>query len=251
MMDAMSNRSKSFKKATRGERGSIRPRFTAVAVIAPVVLGLAGCAGIGGTTYGTGESQEAALLRDVTSGFGIIPDDREKEPIDYSARAGLVLPPDGAPLPAPQKSASALAFANSANWPQDPDMLRMLYQERLSNMTEQDRKEFLAYIRTLPPEQRNAIIKNNSSSAAFARTIEEPDRTKASRAEIAEYERQVQERLALIREQRDLGVKGRKYLTEPPERFTELTPEVEREIALLEAEQAKESRGGLRSLWPF
>jgi hypothetical protein len=222
----------------------------AFALAAPLTLGLSACSGIGGTTYGTGESQEAALLDDVTSGLGIIPK-TQKDPIDYSARAGLVLPPEGTALPAPEDG-SRVASSAAANWPQDPDRLRKLYHERMETMTEAERQRLLAAIRRLPPEQRDEIIKNDPRATSFANQIKEPDPMTASAAELAAYEKQVQERKALIRLKNGEGVKGRQYLTQPPERFTQTTPEIEREMAKIDPEkQNKEKKGLFSKIWPF
>ena len=222
----------------------------ALALVAPLTLGLAACSGIGGTTYGTGESQEAALLDTVTSGLGIIPKEK-KDPINYSARAGLVLPPKGTALPAPQ-DASRSASSAATNWPQDPDKLRKLYHERMENMTEAERQQLLAAIRRLPPEQRDEIIKNDPRATNFAKQIKEPDPMTASAGELAAYEKQVQERKSLIRIKNGKGVKGRQYLTQPPERFTETTPEIEREMAKIDpTSKKKEKKGLFGKIWPF
>jgi hypothetical protein len=81
----------------------------AAALLAALALG--GCSST--STYGTGESPEVAIFREMTGGM-LSP---RKEPVVYQPRAPLVLPPSAAQLPAP---APAAEVAN-AQWPDDPD----------------------------------------------------------------------------------------------------------------------------------
>ncbi|WP_319531044.1 hypothetical protein [uncultured Cohaesibacter sp.] len=234
--------------STNGENGfsaSGKSGLILIGLLAP--LGLAACSGVGGTTYGTGVSQEQALLEDVSSLAGSLGGGEKKAPIDYQTRAGLVLPPDTTRLPPPQDGNKQVA--NTAEWPTDPDELRKLYNERTANMTDKEREELLAAIRRLPPEQRDSIIKNNTKSADFANQVEQPGLRASAQAK-ADYERQVKERLALIRLQNGESVKGRQYLTQPPERFTEVSPEVQQELAKIDPEKEKD-KPFLRKLWPF
>jgi hypothetical protein len=82
-----------------------------LAAAALAATGLAGC--IQTSTYGTGQSPEMAIFRELSGGFGA----QKKEPIVYQPRAPLVMPPANDGLPAPVETA---ATANAA-WPQDPD----------------------------------------------------------------------------------------------------------------------------------
>lgn len=227
-------------------------RLATLAMIGAASMTLAACSSLGGTTYGTGKSQEAELLKTVTSGFGLFDDDEKKAPIDYSARGGLVLPPEGAPMPAPQNERQA-ANSVATDWPQDPDKLRALYRERLTNMTEKERASLIAEIRKLPKEQRDYIFKNDPRSTDFANQIEDIDYSKpVSPGKAKEYSRQVRERLALIKEANGGNSKGRKYLTQPPSRVTNVSPEVQQELDKLSTEEAKEEKkSALRRLWPF
>ena len=235
--------------ASESSFGSACKALKSLALLLPLSVSLTACAGIGGTTYGTGESQEAELLKDVTSGFGLLSGGEKKQPIDYSARAGLVLPPKGAALPQPQKRGQ-LASNAATNWPQDPDELRKLYQQKMANMTEAERKELLEIIRKLPPEQRNAIYKNDAS--AFAQAIEEPDYSKGiDIVKENEYRKQVLARRAIIENKLGTNTKGRKYLTQPPESITDVTPEVQREIDSLDPDEKKKDKNLLQRIWPF
>jgi hypothetical protein len=82
-------------------------------------LALAAASGLGGciqtSTYGTGESPEMAIFRELSGGFGA----PKKAPIVYQPRAPLVMPPatEQAALPPPVEP----AVVANANWPLDPD----------------------------------------------------------------------------------------------------------------------------------
>lgn len=226
-------------------------RFLSLGLIGAVAVGLSGCGGIGGTTYGTGVGQEEALVKDIT---GIAGDTSSRPPIDYSARPGLVLPPKDAALPTPEEAAKANAIVS--NWPQDPDKLRAAYNERMQNMTDREREALLAEIRKLPKAQRDAIFKNDPRSVAFANAIQDYDYGNGppTDAQSKEYSRQVRERIALIKQAN--GKKGmkRQYLTQPPEKYTELSPEVKRAMETAGQEEApkkKEGKGFFGRIWPF
>ncbi len=227
--------------------------LVALAVLGTMGMSLAGCSSMSSATYGTGETHEQELLNDVTGVFGMLPNDKKQTTIDYKARAGLVLPPQDAPLPNPNDKRNNPSYA-AADWPQDPDVLREIYNERMENMTDAEREQLLAAIRRLPPEQRDSIIKNNTASAKFAQQIKEPDYSKGpvSPYEQAEYDRQVKERLALIRGKTDGEKNKRNYLTQPPERFTDVPPEVAAEMDKLKQEEEKPGKKRFFSrLWPF
>nr|WP_321458129.1 hypothetical protein [uncultured Cohaesibacter sp.] len=224
-----------------------------LALLGAMGLTLAGCSGVTSTTYGTGETHEKELLDDVTGLLGVLPGHDKKGTIDYNARAGLVLPPEGAPLPDPRNKNDVPVFAK-ADWPQDPDVLRKAYTERMESMTDKEREQLLEAIRRLPPEQRDSIIKNNTASANFAKQIQEPnlDKGPANPYEQRRYDAEVKRRLALIRAQKE-GEKGKRtYLTQPPERFTEMSPEVASEIQTLkQQEKTTEKKSFFSRLWPF
>lgn len=92
-------------------KGSAIPaaHWLLAALVAPALF--AGCSPT--ATYGTGQSPEIALFREVTGG---ILGSRKKESIDYQPRAPLVMPP-AQQLPEPVETASAA----SPDWPGDPD----------------------------------------------------------------------------------------------------------------------------------
>jgi hypothetical protein len=84
---------------------------------AAVAAALAAATALGGcmstANYGTGESPEVAIFREMTGGV-LSP---KKEPVVYRPRAPLVLPPSAGQLPAPAPPPEVA----SAQWPDDPD----------------------------------------------------------------------------------------------------------------------------------
>ena len=78
-------------------------------------MALSGC--VGGTTFGTGVSQEQQLLNDL-QGMMSFGSKKRKKPIDYSARPDLILLSQTAALPAPQEEESS---TSATNWPESPE----------------------------------------------------------------------------------------------------------------------------------
>jgi len=88
-------------------------RFRPLPLLA-LPIALAGCHP---ATYGTGESPEVAMFREMSGGF--LNKNEKKEPIDYHARAPLVLPSSAEQLPPPAESAQAA----TPDWPVDRNQL--------------------------------------------------------------------------------------------------------------------------------
>jgi len=88
-------------------------RFALPAAILAGALALSGC--VGGTTYGTGVSQEEQTLKDFYNMFTL---NRERKNIDYSARPDLIVPEDKAALPEPLEDGVA---TNDPAWPETPE----------------------------------------------------------------------------------------------------------------------------------
>ena len=84
-------------------------------VLGASVLALTGC--IGGTTYGTGVTQEAQLLKDL-EGMITFGTRKSKVRIDHTARPDLVMPSKTAALPIPHDQESS---SSNANWPESPE----------------------------------------------------------------------------------------------------------------------------------
>jgi hypothetical protein len=218
-----------------------------------LAFGLSACAnGIGGTTYGTGVSQEEALLNDIQGIAAVSDSDTKQKDIDYSSRPGLVVPPSASSLPAPSNTAETGRLVAASDWPQDPDLLRQAYHKRLETMNEQERKALLEAIRRLPPEQRAYIIKNDPRVTSFTQ-IEEPDYKEPGK--LKEYNQKVRERVAAINAAngKTTDKYKRKYLTQPPEKYRQHSPEVQRELDKVAVEGIEEKKsGGLFSkIWPF
>jgi hypothetical protein len=76
-------------------------------------LALSGC--VGGTTYGTGVSQEEQTLKDVYTMFNLKP---ESKKIDYSPRPDLIVPENKQALVEPIDSA---ATSTNVEWPETPE----------------------------------------------------------------------------------------------------------------------------------
>jgi hypothetical protein len=87
--------------------------FTAFAFAGFAALALSGC--VGGTTYGTGVSQEEQTLKDVYTMFNLKP---ESKKIDYSPRPDLIVPENRQALVEPIDSA---ATASNVAWPETPE----------------------------------------------------------------------------------------------------------------------------------
>ena len=84
------------------------------------MLALTACSSSGSLgTFDDAGSFEQDLLGGFFGADAIVGGE-EEEPIDYSARAPLVIPPDQAQLPAPQEANAAPA----GNWPVDADQAR-------------------------------------------------------------------------------------------------------------------------------
>ncbi|HAT85270.1 hypothetical protein [Cohaesibacter gelatinilyticus] len=218
-----------------------------------LAFGLSACAnGIGGTTYGTGVSQEEALLNDIQGIAAVSSGDKNQAQIDYSSRPGLVVPPQSSQLPNPLNASNTGRLVNAADWPKDPDLLRKAYHQRLETMNDQERKALLEAIRRMPPEQRAYIIKNDPRVTSFTQ-IEEPDYREPGK--LKEYNQKVRERLAAINAAngKSGGKYKRKYLTQPPEKYRQHSPEVQRELdkVAVEGPEEKESKGLFSKLWPF
>jgi hypothetical protein len=84
-------------------------------VLGASALALTGC--VGGTTYGTGVTQEAQILKDLRGmiSFG---SKKTKTSIDHSARPNLVMPSKTAALPVPLDQESS---SSNVNWPESPE----------------------------------------------------------------------------------------------------------------------------------
>lgn len=88
-------------------------RFSMAGAMAFSALALSGC--MGGTTYGTGVSQEEQTLKDVYTMFNL---QGEKKNIDYSPRPDLIVPDNKQALVEPLDNGST---TSNAQWPETPE----------------------------------------------------------------------------------------------------------------------------------
>ncbi|MEC9343831.1 MAG: hypothetical protein VYD64_08285 [Pseudomonadota bacterium] len=109
----MSIRTKSIKtKLIRANTGTLRMTGTGIVALA-CALSLSAC--IGGTTYGTGVSQEKQTFDDVYNMFTL---KKKRRNIDYSARPDLIVPENTAALPEP---IDVEAATSNPDWPETPE----------------------------------------------------------------------------------------------------------------------------------
>lgn len=175
-----------------------------ITACAGAALVLTGCSG---TTYGTGVTQESQLVSDV-AGLVTLGSRQKKDPIDYSARPGLVKAPSNGQLPPPVESAESRA----GYFPQNPEERRQALRREAGNAD-----ETLARGGQLSPElqaardesRRRAVLEDRRAR----NRITQKDDTE-SYQEIVE-KREAYEAQKVRRE----GVSSptaRKYLTQPP-----------------------------------
>lgn len=165
---------------------------------------IAGCTGT--STYGTGKTQEAQLLQDVTGILSIGGGGDKKKRIDYSARPRLVKPPKVDTLPAPAEQISDQA----GYFPTNPEEQRQVNLEAVRRADETGGE--------LPPE----VIAARRDSAARQTTALSnpyPDRTPHVDPSLTR-----KQRAEFLKQKAELGggLSGsapRKYLTQPPAEY--------------------------------
>ncbi len=152
---------------------------------------LGGC--ISSSTYGTGEAPELAIFREATGGLA----GPAKERPDYKPRSPLVMPPS-ADLRPPE---AAAASANPA-WPTDPDKNRT-------------RATGVAAIL-----QANAQ-EGSSAAAAPAPRLRSGIRDEAPQPTLEEDIEAARTFQGGVTDISGVGVRERRYLTDPPEEYRE------------------------------
>jgi len=187
------------------------------AALLTVAVALGGCETT--STYGTGESPELAILREVTGGLGA----PKPEPIDYQPRAPLVLPPSTAQLPAPVETAETA----DAQWPgasDAPSGSRFGSEKPGDDISQEDYRRLkpLARMadarRSLPNDDDNPvydIFDNRNARDEFKAAIDDAE---------------------------GVGRTGRRYLTDPPEAMREPAA-----TAPVEFEEIEKKRTGFLS----
>ncbi|MHA1158085.1 MAG: hypothetical protein ACTSP2_04990 [Alphaproteobacteria bacterium] len=107
---------------------SLTGRFWTAPLLVVAAFIMAGC---NGTTYGTGRSPGMQTLKDF-AGLAALGGDKE-EPIDYSARAPVVAPPDASALPPP----GGATRIGSTDWPDDPDVRAERIRQQVAVQSQQ------------------------------------------------------------------------------------------------------------------
>jgi hypothetical protein len=178
--------------------GRVGPSILPLAALS-LAAGLGGC--MNATTYGTGENPSIAMFSEVMGGIGKKPE----EPIEYQARAPLVMPPaSGGALPQPVDVASA----EGVDWPGEP---LGPVEPRWGDGNPTDDVNPAEYRRLQPlaelqPERdpNERIVVNDERGSMYE--ILDRDANRAFSAAVAEAE----------------GIPSeRRYLTDPPDTYRE------------------------------
>ncbi|MFK7902396.1 MAG: hypothetical protein AB8B49_06095 [Nitratireductor sp.] len=174
---------------------------------------LTGC--VGGTTYGTGVTQEEQTLTDVSEMLTL---QKKRKVIDYSARPDLVVP-DNKTLVDPVQQASAIS---DPDWPESPEQ-RIARIRAAAEEAKATRQTQLAFDRS----KKVAGVDNAKLDAGVEAPIGQgvpnyscdPDGLVMRKCTTDEISRAVQAERKLAK----LGSnQKRKYLTDPPTKY--LTP---------------------------
>ncbi len=202
---------------------SVRFGKLAVALCASAFL-LSGC--VGGTTYGTGVTQEAQLLQDL-EGMMSFGSKKKKARIDYSARPDLVLPAQTAALPSPLETESS---TSNTNWPENPEA--RLARIRGEAEVADERSGALSL-----KEQRRQKTGIKIARSGF----DAPDLDRDGHAAIKSLKDGTYKNVKQLKAQYAYS-KGpsRKFLTEPPVEYrTPATTAVAGDLGISEAEKEK------------
>jgi hypothetical protein len=186
-------------------RHSDRAKGRAVTVgggLLACALVLSGC--VGGTTYGTGVSQEEQTINDL---YNMLSLRTPKKAIDYSARPDLIVPEDKADLPEPVDTAATTA---NPQWPETPE-------ERIARVREQageidPRTGDYSLQEQLRPKEGIGIEGVHGQNKRIAGVTDRDGIPVLYRGES-------EARQDVIRAKSDLNLSSgqtRKYLTEPP-----------------------------------
>ena len=219
---------------------------TAAALTVVASMALAGC--VGGTTYGTGVSQEQQTLDDVYNMFTL---KRNRNNIDYTPRPDLIVPENTAALPEPLDSETT---TSNPEWPETPE-------ERIARIQAQ-----AGEIDPRSGEYSTEEQRRRKEGIAIERTGAEkkfiPGRTDRDGNPILfNGERSRADRAAVLKRKAELAPSvgaTRRFLTEPPIEYrtpADTAPSgaeayTEEELAerkRLEEEAEKRDQAGLKS----
>jgi hypothetical protein len=171
-----------------------------------LLLAVAASGCIGGTTYGTGVSQEEQTMKDITNMFTLR---KDRKNIEYAPRPDLVVPENRQNLPEPLDSEVAEA---NPQWPESPEQriarIRAAAEDGLTASGEMSLEERLR-------KKEGINIETRRVNGEFI-----PGRTDRDGVEIMFPGGNNEEvRKAVLERREQLGVStgpNRKYLTEPP-----------------------------------
>lgn len=186
----------------------------AAALIAATALG--GC--MSTADYGTGESPEVAIFREMTGGM-LSP---KKEPVVYKPRAPLVLPPSAGSLPAPVPAPQVA----SAQWPDDPDQRA----KGVKVFSENPRDE------VTPDEYRR--LKPLAAAARRGRAANAVDSNSQRSNDVATIQKQREQFKAALNNANGFSAE-RRFLTDPPDTVREPAPTAPQEF-----EDIEKKKGG-------
>jgi len=223
-----------------GKLLGLRPAAGAALVACAVVL-----SACGGTTYGTGVTQESQTLKDL---YGMLSLQQKRATIDYSARPDLIVPQNTAALPAPLDSSTT---TSDPQWPETPE-------ERLARIRAQsgevDSRSGDYSVADLNRKKEAIGIDNSYQANKFV-----PGQTDRD-GNVVSYngKSQAREEVLKARAAQDYsrGAK-RKYLTEPPVEYrvaAETAPAGEEaftEEELIAREKAGEAKPEFKVLKPL
>lgn len=155
---------------------------------------LGGC--MSTSTYGTGQSPEVAIFRELTGNIGA----KKPEKIDYQPRAPLVMPASSQ-LPQPMETASVA----NPQWPDDPDKRHPGDKTGgFDNPRDQVNPEYAARLKPLAGLGSPQGKANNGETFQPAYDI------------VGKGRSQAKEFNAALQEAEGYDASRRKYLTEPP-----------------------------------
>lgn len=200
-----------------------------VPALAAILLGSAMVGGCFSTsTYGTGQSPEVAIFKEMTGNIG----GKKKAPIEYQARAPLVMPPSGE-LRQPVETASV----SNPQWPDDPD--KRVAGEKISgfdNARDELTPDYVASLKPLaglnPDPNRDGPSSKKSENFQPAYDI------------VGKGGSQAKEFNAALQEAEGYDASRRKYLTEPPLEARAPAP-----TAPTQFDDIKKKRGNFLTKW--
>lgn len=206
----------------------------AVFLTAGVVL--SGC--VGGTTYGTGVSQEVQTVKDLSN---ILSLKKKRNTIDYASRSDIVVP-DQKTLVEPQVPQSSQA---TPDWPESPEQriarIRAEAEEANGGSLSQQ-VAFANQDKDLPAAPTKKILKSAPLGQGVPNISCDPDGIIMRRCSDSEIRAAV---LDVRRKERysGTGVTQRRYLTEPPVEYrTPATSAVVGDLGYTDEELAEIAR---------